>query len=215
MTNTTELTAAGEVGALQEQLAQLLALGTSTVYEGSELDCWVDPRLRPVWTSARLAGPAFTVKTVPGDNLALQRGVREAPEGSILVVDAGGLEYGHWGEILTEIAMLRKIGGLVIDGSVRDIDELERVGFPVFASGIAMRHAAKTQPGEIGEPISLAGRTVRTGDIVVADTDGVIVIPRELLDEALAGGQQRAEMERQRLATIRGGQVPPMKVETA
>ena len=215
MTNTTELAEAREVSGLREQLAQLLALGTSTVYEGSELDCWIDPRLRPVWTSARLAGPAFTVKTAPGDNLALQRAVREAPEGSILVVDAGGLEFGHWGGILAEIAVVRKLGGLVIDGSVRDIDELQRLKFPVFASGIAMRHAAKTQPGDVGEPISLAGRAVRSGDIVVADTDGVIVIPRELLDEALAGGQQRAEMERQRLATIRSGQIPAMKVETA
>jgi len=215
MTNTTELAEAREVSGLREQLAQLLALGTSTVYEGSELDCWIDPRLRPVWTSARLAGPAFTVKTAPGDNLALQRAVREAPEGSILVVDAGGLEFGHWGGILAEIAVVRKLGGLVIDGSVRDIDELQRLKFPVFASGIAMRHAAKTQPGDVGEPISLAGRAVRSGDIVVADTDGVIVIPRELLDQALTGGLQRAEMERQRLATIRSGQIPAMKVETA
>jgi 4-hydroxy-4-methyl-2-oxoglutarate aldolase len=213
MTDTTNLTT--ETEELQEQLARLLALGTSTVYEGSGLDCWVDPRLRPIWTSARTAGPAFTVQAVPGDNLALQRAVREAPEGSVLVVDGGGLEYGYWGEILTEIALVRNLAGLVIDGSVRDIDEIERVGFPVFASGIAMRHAAKTQPGTIGEPITLAGRVVCSGDIVVADTDGVIVIPRDELARALTGGDERTEMERERLAAIRSGQVPPMKVEEA
>jgi 4-hydroxy-4-methyl-2-oxoglutarate aldolase len=211
VTDAQELTT--EASELREQLARLLALGTSTVYEGSGLDCWVDPRLRPIWTSARLAGPAFTVQTVPGDNLALQRGVREAPPGSVLVVDGAGLEYGYWGEILTEIALVRNLAGLVIDGCVRDIDEIERVGFPVFASGIAMRHASKTQPGTIGEPITLAGRVVCSGDIVVADTDGVIVIPRDSLEQALDGGQARAAMEQERLATIRSGQVPPMKVE--
>jgi 4-hydroxy-4-methyl-2-oxoglutarate aldolase len=213
MTETKDMTRT--TGELQDQLDRLLELGTSTVYEGSGLDIWVDPRLRPVWTSARLAGPAYPVQAVPGDNLALQRAVREAPAGSVLVVDGGGLEYGYWGEILTTIAMQRGLVGLVIDGTVRDIDETERLGFPIFASGVAMRHAGKTQPGTIGEPIALAGRAVRAGDIVVADTDGVIVIPRELLGEALAGGEARADMERDRLATIRRGEIPPMKVEKA
>jgi 4-hydroxy-4-methyl-2-oxoglutarate aldolase len=213
VTDATELTTAA--GELQEQLARLLALGTSTVYEGSGLDCWVDPRLRPIWTSARVAGPAFTVQSVPGDNLAVQRALREAPEGSVLVADCGGGQFGYWGEILTEIALVRGLAGLVIDGCVRDIDEIERLGFPIFASGIAMRHAAKVDPGVVGEPISLAGREVRTGDIVVADTDGVIVIPQELLDQAMDGALRRAELEQERLATIRSGVIPPMKVEAA
>jgi 4-hydroxy-4-methyl-2-oxoglutarate aldolase len=211
VTDAQELTM--EAGELREQLARLLALGTSTVYEGSGLDCWVDPRLRPVWKSARLAGPAFTVQTVPGDNLAVQRALREAPEGSVLVADCGGGEFGHWGEILTEIALVRGLAGLVIDGSVRDIDEIERLGFPIFASGIAMRHAAKVVPGVVGEPIDLAGREVRTGDIVLADTDGVIVIPLEKLDQAMDGALRRAEQEQERLAIIRSGVIPPMKVE--
>jgi 4-hydroxy-4-methyl-2-oxoglutarate aldolase len=213
VTDAQELTT--EADELREQLTRLLALGTSTVYEGSGLDCWVDPRLRPVWTSARLAGPAFTVQTVPGDNLAVQRASREAPEGSVLVADCGGGEFGHWGGILTEIALVRGLAGLVIDGSVRDIDEIERLGFPIFSSGIAMRHAAKVDPGVVGEPISLAGREVRTGDIVLADTDGVIVIPLEKLDQAMDGALRRAEMEQERLAIIRSGVIPPMKVEGA
>ena len=148
MTETKAMTT--PTGELQEQLDRLLELGTSTVYEGSGLDIWVDPRLRPVWTSARLAGPAYPVQAVPGDNLALQRAVRDAPAGSVLVADAGGGEFGYWGEILTEIAMVRGLVGLVIDGSVRDIDEIERLGFPIFASGLAMRHAAKVDPGVVG-----------------------------------------------------------------
>lgn len=192
------------------ELAEILEIGASTVYEGSGQEWWVDPRIRPAWRGARLAGPAFTVQAAVGDNLALQRGVREAPEGSVLVVDAGGGEFGHWGGILTEMAVLRGIRGLVIDGTVRDIDEIERLGFPIFSTGIAMRHANKREPGVIGEQISLAGRTVETGDIIVADADGVAVVPAAAAVSALEAARARAERERSRIATIRGGEVPAM-----
>ncbi|MGO1410487.1 MAG: RraA family protein [Microbacterium sp.] len=193
-----------------DELSELLEIGASTVYEGSGQQWWVDPRIRPAWRGARLAGPAFTVKAATGDNLALQRAVREAPAGAVLVVDAGGGEFGHWGGILTEIALLRGLRGLVIDGTVRDIDEIEKLGFPIFSTGIAMRHANKSDPGVIGEQISLAGRTVRTGDVVVADADGVAIVPSDSAASALESARARAERERLRIATIRGGDVPAM-----
>lgn len=193
-----------------DELTELLEIGASTVYEGSGQEWWVDPRIRPAWRGARLAGPAYTVKCGEGDNLALQRGVREAPPGAVLVVDAGGAEFGHWGGILTEIALLRGIVGLVIDGTVRDIDEIEKLRFPVFSTGIAMRHANKSQPGIIGERISLAGREVSTGDTVVADADGVAIVPGGSATSALGAARARAERERVRIATIRGGEVPDM-----
>ncbi|MCT2581841.1 RraA family protein [Actinophytocola gossypii] len=192
---------------------ELLELGASTVYEGSGLDCWVDPGLRPVWRGARLAGPAFTVRAAPGDNLAVQLGVRAAPAGSVLVVDGAGERVGYWGEILTEIAVQRGLAGLVIDGTVRDVDEIERTGFPVFSRGVAMRHAAKRDRGELGGVLDLAGRRVRPGDVVVADTDGVAVVPHEQLDAVLAGARTRAEKERTRIATIRSGVIPETTAE--
>lgn len=192
------------------ELAELLEIGASTVYEGSGQEWWVDPRIRPAWRGARLAGPAFTVQAGAGDNLALQRAVREAPFGSVLVVDAGGGQFGHWGGILTQVALLRGLVGLVIDGTVRDIDEIESLGFPIFSTGIAMRHANKSEPGVIGEPISLAGRDVRTGDVVVADADGVAIVPRDVGTTALQAARERAERERARIAIIRGGEVPAM-----
>ena len=196
------------------QLARLLELGTSTVYEGSGEDWWVDPSIRPAWSGARLVGPAFTVTAGFGDNLALQRAVREAPSGSVLVVEAGKGEFGYWGGILTELALARGIAGLVINGTVRDVDEIEELGFPIFSTGIAMRHAQKTDPGVIGEPIELAGRSVRTGDIVIADTDGVAVVPQERTLEALENAEARFERERERIAAIRSGEIPAMKIET-
>lgn len=196
------------------RLTRLLELGTSTVYEGTGEDWWVEPAIRPVWRGARLVGPAYPVRAALGDNLALQRGVREAPPGSVLVVEAGGGAFGYWGGILTEIALLRGIAGLVIHGTVRDVDEIEGLGFPIFSTGIAMRHAQKLDEGVIGEPIDLAGRLVRPGDVVVADTDGVVVVPGERVDEALSNADARFEGERTRIATIRAGEVPAMKVET-
>jgi 4-hydroxy-4-methyl-2-oxoglutarate aldolase len=191
-----------------DQLAQLLTIGATTVYEGSGEEWWIEPRIRPAWRGARLVGPAYTAKTGVGDNLAIQHALREAPAGSVLVVDAGDGAFGYWGGIMTEIASLRGLAGLVIYGTVRDIDEIESIGFPVFATGIAMRHAKKSDPGTVGKPISLAGRNVETGDIVVADADGVVVIPRRDVTSALINAQARFERERVRIATIKGGSVP-------
>ena len=204
------MTTTETINARSGQLDRLLSLGTSTVYEGSGMDWWVDPRIRPVWKGAKAVGPAYTVHAKDGDNLAIQRGLREAPAGSVLVVEAGGQEFGYWGGILTEIALLRGLSGLVINGTVRDIDEIELLQFPVFATGVAMRHASKKDAGTIGEPISLAGRAVSTGDVVVADTDGVVIVPQASLEDALTNAETRAEKERLRIETIRNGEVPPM-----
>lgn len=196
-----------------DQIHRLLDFGTSTVYEGSGIDCWLEPLIRPMWKGARVAGPAYTVRAEQGDNLSIQVAVRKAEEGSVLVVDAQGGEYGYWGEMLTEIARIRNLTGLVINGTVRDIDEIENLEFPVFATGIAMRHAGKKHSGVIGETIKISGRTVRTGDIIVADSDGVISVPREQIQRALDGAEARADMESKRLAIIRSGEVPPMTAE--
>lgn len=193
-----------------EQMRQLAAFGSSTAYEGSGLDCWLDTRIRPVWPGARLAGPAYTARTGPGDNLAIQRAVRTAPAGSVLVVDAGGHQYGHWGNILTEIALVRGLAGLVIDGTIRDVEEIQRLGFPVFAIGVCMRHAGKSHDGTIGEDVTVGGRVVRTGDLVIGDADGVISLPRGHLAAAVDGATSRHQREKQRLATIRSGVIPPI-----
>lgn len=196
-----------------EQLDNFVDLGTSTIYEGSGLDCWVDPAIRPIWSGARVAGPAFPARGTKGDNLALQHAVREAPAGSVIVFDGGAGEYGYFGEILATIAHVRGVAGLVIDGTIRDVEEIAAMGFPVFARGIAMRHAAKVDAGVRGEQVEVGGRTVRRNDVVVADSDGVIVVPGEQVTAALKGANARRDHERVRLATIRGGEIPAVKTE--
>ena len=138
--------------------------------------------------------------------------MREAPAGAVLVASTPAAANPATGAEMpiTRSALLRGLRGLVIDGTVRDIDEIEKLGFPIFSTGIAMRHANKSDPGVIGEQISLAGRTVRTGDVVVADADGVAIVPSDSAASALESARARAERERLRIATIRGGDVPAM-----
>jgi 4-hydroxy-4-methyl-2-oxoglutarate aldolase len=139
----------------------------------------MDHRIRPIWTGARCVGTALTIMSYPSDNLMIHLGVSLAEEGDILVVDAGNYpNAGVWGEILTVNAMQRNIGGIIIDGAVRDIKEIEELGFPMFASGINARGGYKSNPGTVNMPVSCGGVAVCPGDLIVADENGVAVIPK-------------------------------------
>ena len=146
----------------------------------------------PAWPGAVLVAPATPVVCTPGDNLAIHVAVASAPSGSALVVSVGDVpELGYWGEVLTTGAQSRGIAGLVIDGGVRDISALERLGFPVFSSTIALRGATKLRPGTVGAPATVGDVEVRTGDWIVGDADGVTVVPGAQLDDVIAAGRAR------------------------
>jgi len=153
-------------------------------------------RIRPVWDGAEVAGPAVPVRCTPGDNLAVHVGVTVAPPGSVLVVDVGEeRELGFWGEVLTTAAQARGIAGLVIDGCVRDVDALAAHGFPVFSSGVALTGASKEMPGSVNREIVAGDVEVVAGDWIVGDVDGVVVVPRDALDDVLAAAQARTNKE--------------------
>lgn len=159
---------------------ELISLGAATLGESGASP--MEPRIRPIWSDAQVAGPAYAVRCAAADNLAVHAAVAEAPSGSVLCVGFESSEArGYRGEVLTTGAQARGIVGLVIDGEVRDIDLLERLTFPVFATGIALRGADKAQPGSIGAWADVGGVRVYTGDVVVGDRDGVVVFPCELL----------------------------------
>lgn len=184
---------------------ELRELGTATLYEASGLDCDLPPRLRPAWPGAALCGPALPVRTAPGDNLPLHLVLDHARPGDVLVVDGRGEPCGYWGEVLTVAAQCRGVGGLVIDGGVRDTDRLAALGFAVFSSAVAVRRTAKADAGTVGAPIELGGRAVRRGDVVVADADGVLVLPREHLAATLDSARARQAKEAAFLDRIRSG----------
>ena len=189
---------------MSEPADTLLGLGAATVGEagGSAMA----PRIRPVWTGARLAAPAFTVRCTPGDNLGIHAGVVRAPEGSVLVVEVGiERELGYWGEVLTTAAEARGLTGLVIDGCVRDVAALEAHGFPVFSTGIALPGATKRLPAQVGTPVEVGGVLVQSGDWLVGDTDGVAAVAAADLDTVLTAGRARAEKEAEMFEALRGG----------
>ncbi len=182
----------------------LSALGSATLGESGGIP--TAARLRPVWPGAAVAAPAYTVRCAPGDNLAVHVGVTRAPAGSVLVVDVGATsQRGYWGEVLTTAAEARGLVGLVIDGCVRDVDALAAHGFPVFSVGVALPGATKELPGATGGPVVIGGAPVHTGDWVVGDVDGVVVIPAARLDEVVAAGQARTNKEAGFFARLRDG----------
>ena len=174
---------------------QLADFDPATLHEAGGRIGAVDPDLKPIWPGASVAGRAFTARCHPGDNLALHRAVATAQPGDVLVVDAGGHVGGYCGEVLAVAAMARGIRGLIIDGGVRDSVAQQRRGFPVWARGLSIEGTVKTFPGTIGEPIVCGGVLVRTGDFVVADDDGVVVIPHERAEEVIAAARQRVDKE--------------------
>src|SRR5580692_11211964 len=143
----------------QEIAATLQRLGSATLGEAGGRA--TDRRLKPAWSGARLAAPAYTVGCTPGDNLAVHVGVTTAPAGSVLVVDVGEVpDRGYWGEVLTTAAEAAGLVGLVIDGGVRDVAALEAHGFPVFSSLVSLPGATKQSRGRVGAPIRFAGAPV-------------------------------------------------------
>jgi 4-hydroxy-4-methyl-2-oxoglutarate aldolase len=187
-----------------EVAATLTRLGAATIGESGGRP--MRNRVRPAWPGARLAAPAFTARCTPGDNLAVHVAVARAPLGAALVVDVGiEREVGYWGEVLTTAAEARGITGLVIDGCVRDVDALREHAFPVFSTGAALPGATKKLPGALGGEVEVGDVTVRAGDWVVGDSDGVAVVPARALADVLAAATSRAERERQLFRELREG----------
>ncbi|MDH4556254.1 4-carboxy-4-hydroxy-2-oxoadipate aldolase/oxaloacetate decarboxylase [Pseudomonas sp. BN417] len=181
------------------------ALGSSTLYEASGLPTAVDPAIRPVWRGAFIAAPAYPLECSPGDNLALHLALERAPKGSVLVVGTGNFVAGYWGEVLTVAAQAAGVVGLVIDGGVRDIQAIEKLGFPVFSRGVSVKGTVKATAPSIGAPIPFNGAQVAPGDLVVADDDGVVIIPRAEVERTLAEGEARADKEARMMAALREG----------
>jgi 4-hydroxy-4-methyl-2-oxoglutarate aldolase len=172
----------------------LTELGSATLGESGARA--MRSRIRAAWPGARLAAPAFPVRCTSGDNLAIHVAVARAQAGDALVVDVGDFrELGYWGEVLTTGAQARGLSGLVIDGGVRDVAEIQAHGFPVFSAMIALRGATKSRTGTIRAPIQCGGVAVELGDWVVGDADGVVVVPEAMLADVINAGRVRASKE--------------------
>jgi 4-hydroxy-4-methyl-2-oxoglutarate aldolase len=182
-----------------------LALGTSTLYAASGLACAVDPAIRPVWAGAAIAAPVYPVQCAPGDNLAIHLALERAPAGSVLLVGTGNFVAGYWGEVLTVAAEAAGVVGLVIDGGVRDVAALARRRFPVFSRGISVCGTLKASAPSVGQPLRYTGVPAEPGDWLVADDDGVIILPAQALERTLQAGAARASKEAETMRVLAQG----------
>ncbi|MFZ3495361.1 RraA family protein [Streptomyces sp. 5.8] len=155
----------------------------------------MDIGIRPLWDSPRVAGPAYTVRCEPGDNLMLHAAIYRAEPGSVIVVESGDLDYALAGGNLCAVAQRRGIAAFVLDGLLRDLAEVREAGFPVFARGVVPVPGAKKKLGSLGGPVRVGGVSVHPGDIVVADEEGIVVTPAARQEEILSAALDKLAKE--------------------
>jgi RraA family protein len=163
--------------------------------------------LRPIHQHCvAVAGSALTVRTRPGDNLMVHHAVDMAEPGDVIVVDAGGdLTTAVLGDIMISLAMQRGVEAIVINGAIRDADEIRKMGFPLYAAGVTHRGPYKDGPGEINTAINLGGMIVMPGDLVLGDGDGILVIPQGDAQTVLDATRKKHAAEAAELAAIADG----------
>ncbi len=162
--------------------------------------------LKPFHRSGKLVGPAFTVRTRPGDNLAIHQALALVAPGDVIVVDGGGDESRALvGEIMKCIAEHRGAAGYVIDGAIRDVAAFAGSDFPCFARAVIHRGPYKNGPGEINVPVSVGGSIIAPGDIVVGDEDGVVSFPQAMAGKLLEGVRAQMVREEDTMRSIREG----------
>jgi 4-hydroxy-4-methyl-2-oxoglutarate aldolase len=186
----------------------LASFSAATVDEAQGRTGALPAAIKPLDPGSRICAPAYCVRTTPGNNLLLHKAIYAAPAGSVLVADVGGPighEFGYWGDIMTTAAQERGLAGLIIDGGVRDADEIQASGFPVFARMLAIRGTQKAVDGELGRRITIGTVSVRSGDVIVGDRDGACVVPKENVEAVAKKAAERVAKEADVVAALRAG----------
>jgi regulator of RNase E activity RraA len=174
-------------------MTDLTAIEPTTVAELLGREHVMDIGIRPLWSPIpRLVGPAFTVRCPPADNLMLHAAIYRAAPGSVVVVQAGDIDYAVAGGNVCAVAQRRGIAGFVVDGVIRDLGEVRAMGFPVFARGVIPVPGVKRAVTALNVEVRCGGVTVRGGDLVVADEEGVVVVPAARREQILADARARA-----------------------
>lgn len=186
---------------------KLLGYATCNISDGLNKLYTMDCGIHPLFPSRRFAGPAVTVKVRAGDNFMLHKAISLVKPGDVLVVETQGCNaYAVCGDLMVSCMDKLGVAGLVVDGTVRDIETLREIGMPVFARGTVCGAGDKEGPGEVNFPIACGGVVVMPGDLILGDDNGVVVVPKDDIEEVIAGADKKLAMEARRRQEIANGQ---------